>query len=334
MTFSGRFVLNIIQFASQQGADYSELLELSGFSAHELCNEDFRVEAEVYNRVLEACIHQTDDKAFGLHLGEHLSLSAAGLIYQIVQTSSTVREALQYCCDFANLGCRALPLSLREVGNELAVDMIPDPLWLETSPESVHHTADGTLAFTLREFHNLTHQKHQPTKVSIPYGKKENRLEYERVFKCPVDYNGELVSMYFRMEDVEQKVITSNYALLQVLVQHAQEKLAAIETETGFTTVVKRSIMNMVKPQFPTIEEVAASLNLSVRSFQRKLKEFGKTYKELLDEVRLDLATAYLKKPDLSISEIAYLLDYSEPSAFNRSFKRWTGQTPSQFRSK
>ncbi|MGB0917313.1 MAG: AraC family transcriptional regulator ligand-binding domain-containing protein [Flavobacteriales bacterium] len=332
MTFSGRFVLNIIQLASQQGADFSKLLALSGFSANQLCDEDFRVESEVYGRVLDGALSATNDAAFGLHIGEHLSLSAAGLIYQIVQTSSTVEEALQYCCDFANLGCRALPLSLRKTKDEMIVELIPDPIWAQSSATSVHHTADGILAFTLREFQNLTLQKHQPTAVHIPYGTRENRAEYERVFRCPVHYDSEVIAMHFKLAHVQEPIITSDYKLLQILVSHAEEKLQAIEGEVGFTSVVKRSIMNMVKPKFPTIEEVAASLNLSIRSFQRKLKEFGKTYKELLDEVRLDLAKSYLKKPDLTIGEIAYLLDYSEPSAFIRSFKRWTNKTPSQYK--
>jgi len=330
MTFSGRFVLNIIQFAAQQGADFQKLLSISGGSIEELSNEEFRVEASIYNAVIEAALKNTQDHALGLHIGEHLSLSAAGLIYQIVQTSSTVEEALQYCCDFANLGCRALPLSLRKTKDEMIVELIPDPIWAESSAASVHHTADGILAFTLREFQNLTLQKHQPTAVHTPYGTRENRVEYERVFKCPVIYSSDIISMHFKLEHVQEPIITSDYNLLQVLVSHAEEKLQDIEGEAGFTSVVKRSIMNMVKPKFPTIEEVAASLNLSVRSFQRKLKEYEKTYKDLLDEVRLDLAKSYLKKPELSIGEIAYLLDYSEPSAFIRSFKRWTGKTPTQ----
>lgn len=332
MTFSGRFVLNIIQFASQQGADFRRLVNLTGHSVEDLSQEELRLEADIYDRVLQACLDETGDTSLGLHLGEHLSLSAAGLISQIVQTSATVEEALQYCCDFANLGCRALPLSLRNSENELIIDLIPDPVWYASSPASVHHTADGILAFTLREFQNLTHQKQLPTKVCIPYGTKENRSEYERVFKCPVHLGGNVISLSLRMEDAKQPVVTRDYALLQILVRHAEERLAAIRSDSGFTTIVKRSIVNMVKPQFPTIEEVAANLNLSVRSFQRKLKEFGKTYKQLLDEVRLDLATSYLKNPDLSISEVAYLLNYSEPSAFVRSFKRWTGTTPSQYK--
>ncbi|MGK0385205.1 MAG: AraC-like DNA-binding protein [Bacteroidia bacterium] len=332
MTFSGRFVLNIIQFATQQGAGFNQLLALSGCSIEELSIEESRVEGSIYNAVIEAALKNTQDHALGLHLGEHLSLSAAGLIYQIVQTSSTVEEALQYCCDFANLGCRALPLSLRKTKDEMIVELIPDPIWAESSAASVHHTADGILAFTLREFQNLTLQKHQPTAVHIPYGTRKNRAEYERVFKCPVHYDTEVIAMHFKLEHVQEPVVTSDYNLLQVLVNHAEEKLQDIVGEVGFTSVVKRSIMNMVKPKFPTIEEVAASLNLSVRSFQRKLKEFGKTYKGLLNEVRLDLAKSYLKKPELSIGEIAYLLDYSEPSAFIRSFKRWTKKTPSQYK--
>jgi AraC-like DNA-binding protein len=332
MTFSGRFVLNVIQFASQQGADFQQLLQLAEFPIEQLLKDDFRVEADVYDRVLVAALKATSDPTLGLHMGEHMSLSAAGLIYQIVQTSSTVEEALQYCCDFANLGCRALPFSLRKTKSELILEMKPDPIWLETSPNSVFQTIDGSLAFTLREFQNLTLQKHLPTAVHIPHGKRQDRMEYERVFRCPVVFDTEVAAIHFKLEHVNQTIITSDYGLLQVLVQHAEAKLADIQNDTGFTTVVKRSIMNMVKPKFPSIEEVAASLNLSVRSFQRKLKEFGKTYKELLDEVRSDLAKSYLRKPELSIGEIAFLLDYSEPSAFIRSFKRWTGVTPSEYK--
>ena len=111
-----------------------------------------------------------------------------------------------------------------------------------------------------------------------------------------------------------------------------QEKLAAMEGQLGFATIVKQSIINLVKPQFPTIEQVAANLNLSVRTLQRRLKAEGLTYKAVLDELRRQFALDYLKNDALSIKEIAYLLDYAESSSFVRSFKRWTGKSPQEFR--
>jgi len=133
---------------------------------------------------------------------------------------------------------------------------------------------------------------------------------------------------------VEERVITSDYKLLQILVQHAREKLVALNVEFGFVTVVKQSILHLVKPQFPTIEQVAANLNLSVRTLQRRLTAEGVTYKLLLDELKQQLALDYLKNKELSIREIAYLLDYAEPSSFIRSFKRWTGETPKAYKLK
>lgn len=73
---------------------------------------------------------------------------------------------------------------------------------------------------------------------------------------------------------------------------------------------------------------------MSVRTFQRKLKEVGHSYKELIDELRKDFALSYPKNPDLSIGEVAYLLNYADGSAFNRSFKRWTGRSPREYRLK
>ena len=116
--------------------------------------------------------------------------------------------------------------------------------------------------------------------------------------------------------------------------QHAREKLATLNVEFGFVTVVKQSILHLVKPQFPTIEQVAANLNLSVRTLQRRLTAEGVTYKLLLDELKQQLALDYLKNKELSIREIAYLLDYAEPSSFIRSFKRWTGKTPKAYKAK
>ena len=118
-----------------------------------------------------------------------------------------------------------------------------------------------------------------------------------------------------------------------MLVSHAEEKLQDFSRSNGFYHTVKRSIVNLVRPEFPTIDQVAGHLNMSVRTFQRKLKVEGYSFKELIDELRQEFAIGYLKKEELSVSEIAYLLNYSDASTFIRSFKRWMGVTPREYRS-
>lgn len=332
MQFRARFIANIIQFAAQQGVDKRKLLAITGKEMDTLCAEELMFEAPIYNAVVEKAIELGGDDLIGLHLGEYLSLSAAGLIVQIAQSSRTVLEALQYMVEYANLGCQALPFQLKELADEWELSLSPNELWLEQSPISVRHTIDGNLVFSIREFHTLTSQKYNPIRINFAYPRPKNISEYKRIFNCPIRFDQPLTAIYLDKKVVQEKVVTSDYRLLQLLIQYAQEKLATMEGQLGFATIVKQSIINLVKPQFPTIEQVAANLNLSVRTLQRRLKEEGLTYKQVLDELKRQFAIDYLTNKDLSVKEIAYLLDYAEPSSFIRSFKRWTGKSPKEFR--
>jgi AraC-like DNA-binding protein len=95
---------------------------------------------------------------------------------------------------------------------------------------------------------------------------------------------------------------------------------------------VKVALLEHLPSGHVSEEEIAQGLHLSLRTLQRKLRDEGTSYKELLDETRRELATEYIKNPHVSISEITYLLGFSEPSNFSRAFKRWTGSSPSAFR--
>jgi len=81
-----------------------------------------------------------------------------------------------------------------------------------------------------------------------------------------------------------------------------------------------------------SLERIADALSMSGRTLQRKLREHKTSHQELLDQMRKDLAMRYLEEPEMAICEVAYLLGFSESSALHRAFKRWTGQTPSEFR--
>jgi len=332
MAFTGRFIANIAHFASKQGANLNELIALSGKSLEELCAEECFVEDVVYNSVIEQAVLKTGDDFLGLHAGENMNLAAAGLIAQISQTSKTVKQALEYCCQFANLGCSALPMQLIEESSTYKLTMTPQRLWQEQSPLAVRHTAEGMLAFTIREFHALLLQQHFPQQIHLPWKRPTNTSELERVLSCLIKFEQNDIAVFFEKEHIESKIVTSDYNLLRILVAHAEEKSAQLAQELGFAAQVKQSVIALVKPAFPTIDQVAGHLNLSPRTLQRKLQDEGATYKRLLDDLRMEFAVGYLKRPELSIGEIAYLLNYADTSSFTRSFKRRTGKSPKDYR--
>ena len=333
MHFNGRFVLTLAQLAARQGADLNKLLSLSGRTIEELSAKECILDAKAYNTFIEAVISTTGDEFFGLHAGEDLNLTAAGLVVQIAQTSDTVRQALEYCCEFSNLGCSALPANLREEKDYYLYTFTPDPLWLQQSPISVRHTLEGYLAFTIKEFQSLTRNKKLPHEVWLTFSRPQDIREMERVLGCPVLFNQPENAIVLDKSHLEEKVISSDYDLLQVLVDHAYQRLSQFDDRLGFYEAVKRSAVNLINPEFPSLEQLAAHLNMSVRTFQRKLKAEGYSYTDIIDELKKDFALSYLKRKELSVSEVAYLLNYAEPGTFIRSFKRWTGKTPNDYRS-
>jgi AraC-like DNA-binding protein len=98
------------------------------------------------------------------------------------------------------------------------------------------------------------------------------------------------------------------------------------------TDQVKNLLRLMLKQQPPSSEVIAEKLGISSRTLQRKLGEEGTHYKDVLNELRLELALYFLRNTDLSLENIAYELGYRESRSFYRSFKQWTGRTAGSYR--
>ena len=332
MAFNGRFVLNLIQFAARQQVGTDELVALSGSSIDELGQESCIIEDVAYNAVIEQAIASSGDAYFGLHAGEHLNMSAAGIVVQIAQTSETVKQAMELCCKYANLGCSALPLSLFEEDSHYRLTMTPRALWQTQSPLAVRHTTEGMLAFLIRQFGSLTHTKHKPIAIHVTWPEPMDSAEYRRVYDAPIYFGKSQVAILLKKSHLHAQVTTSDYRLLNILVAYAEEKSAKLRNEQGLVAMVKESIIKLLKPSFPTIGQVASHLNMSQRTLQRRLKKEGYVYQTVLDNLKMEFAESYLKRPDLTIGEVAYLLNYVDASTFTRSFRRWVGKTPGEYR--
>ena len=95
---------------------------------------------------------------------------------------------------------------------------------------------------------------------------------------------------------------------------------------------IKDHLLGALSDGCPTLDEISEALDLPAWTIQRRLAEGGIAYKELVEETRKELALSYLKQPHLPLTEIAFLLGYSELSAFSRAFHRWTGVAPRRYR--
>ena len=154
---------------------------------------------------------------------------------------------------------------------------------------------------------------------------------YGEFFGCPVQAEGKRYALVFEKTLLEQDLPDANPLLARINDESVTEYLARYDL-ADFVTQVRRILIERLTESKPDQVSIARELNVSVRQLQRELQDRGVTFKGLVEEVRRDLAISYLSEKTKSIGEITYLLGYTEPANFGRSFKKWTGQTPAAFR--
>ena len=119
---------------------------------------------------------------------------------------------------------------------------------------------------------------------------------------------------------------------LKQFLQHSPADLLARPDAGDSLTSQIRRLLGRDCQQWPDLESVARQLHSSPQTLRRRLREEGSSFQELKDHLRRDLAIYHLGRNDLDIQAIAEQLGFSEPSAFHRAFKKWTGLTPGAYR--
>jgi AraC-like DNA-binding protein len=152
-----------------------------------------------------------------------------------------------------------------------------------------------------------------------------------RVFGSVVRFGASESHLTFRTADLDAAVPSANPALLEVFERHATAIADRLDEYGPVGRRVVNVMANRVKGAAPTIDAVAMELAISTRSIQRALQEEGTSYQLLLDDVRRELAIRHLAVPGTSATQVAFLTGFSEPSAFARAFRRWTGSTPGAY---
>ena len=153
---------------------------------------------------------------------------------------------------------------------------------------------------------------------------------YERFFGCPVTYGGDSTVISIGEVELQRPLLTANPDLGRMYEQLTRDYLKKID-RADFPGRVHSELVKLLPAGVSGKEQVAAALNMSTRTLYNKLESAGTTYREVLDNTRRSLAEEYIRQ-DLPIYEIAYLIGFSDTANFSRAFKKWTGQSPVEYR--
>ncbi len=310
------------------GLDARRIQAEAGFEDEELVDPDRLLPVDRFYRIWELADRAWGRPGLGLHAGRVVPFGALEVLDYLLLTSPTVEEGMTQVA-------RSFPLTTRTVRYEISLEgdhAVCAMVWRMSPRGIMFHLRDFSLAvFTGRIFHA---SGRRPERVELHGPPLAGEDEYARVFGAPTALRAARNAMVFAMDAWRQPHARRDDDLNRTLRRHA-DLLIERQTDGGAERVadrVRTELLRTAQVGLIPVEQVAARLAMSARTLQRRLRAEGTTFDEVGTDVRASLAREYLGDRGLNISEVAYLVGFSESSAFSRAFRRWTGQTPQAFR--
>ncbi len=336
--FGEEFMPSVRKIDAVWARQIAELLEVRGLPPQLVLREvgldwkkvrepDARIPYAKHAALLEAAAEHLDDPCFGLHFASRVDILDAGTIGYVVANSPKLGDAFRNLATYHRVITEGVRLGLKIEDRFAVVSMeIIDPM---VRRQQQIYEAGATMIVNLSRF--VTGRRLIPEWVEFRHSRKDDLDEFERYFGSAVHFGRRRTAVILKRAHLDLPCRSADERLLRVLKGYCDEIL----TQRSEARDLKNDIEHLVATQLPsgavTKEHVARELGMSPRTLARRLDSLGTSFGQILDGVRHQLALRYLGEPDARTSQIAYLLGYSEPSAFNHAFRRWTGVSPSEF---
>ncbi len=329
-TFSGSKVSRVALAPLVAGLEgtrvtIEELLAGTGLQARDLEDPDLRLPREVVGDLWRRAARLTGDEAFGLHAAERLQRGNMEMMEYLVRNSPTVREAIDRLVRYAPLLADELFFAL-DVEGERAL------LSFRTGGRAFPPVA---IEFILAVLHRFATASLEPPvrlrAVWFAFAQPSDIREHQRVFGVEPGFEREMNALVFDATILDRPLVRVDEKLGAVLKHQASLLVERLPRASALSERVRQLIAERLAEGDATAAAIARQLNMSTRTLHRRLAEAGSSYRALLDQVRHASALRFLEQGEKSLGEIAHALGFSDPSAFRKAFKRWTGAGPAEY---
>ena len=310
------------------GANLGEVVPSLGVSPDALVDPEARLPTELFFKLCEEATPLTGDPDFGLHAGERVPHGALEVLEYATRASPNIHEALLRVARY---------YALLSTNFTVAIEVSGDSgrLWFQRPVVMAmpRHAVELPLALLVVRGRELTGKAWPMRRVGFTHERPANTSEHERIFGPRVVFGQPCDELVFDCSWLDEPLLTADPALSSVLERYAETLVAKLPAQGSFIADARSAVAKALSGRDPSLQATAERLHMSTRTLRRKLQAEGTSHQGVVESVRRDLAGRYLLDESLGIGEIAYLLGFSEASAFHRAFKRWTGETPAEFRS-
>jgi AraC-like DNA-binding protein len=284
--------------------------------------------ASTFAAILNEAARATNDDCFGLHFGEHFDPKDIGPLIYVALNSPTIGAGIQNVERYLHVYDSSAKWSFEVEGQRGSIRFVLTDLDVKDLRQSNEHG----MALVLNTLRMMLGSQWAPLEVQFAHGVPEQLAEHHRIFRAPVLFGFDTNTLVIDRSLTEAQVPAADGKLYPIVKRYLDQTLNAIPQEDELFTTVRKTIAESMREGDPTLARVAKKLAVSPRTLERRLEERGMRFKKLMDDTRRRFAMDYLEAREHTLTEVAFLLGYSEVSAFNRAFKRWTGVTPMHYR--
>ena len=317
----------------KSGVDASQIFLRHGIDTAVFSNPDARIPISVWDGITRDAAAIIPEPSFGLLAAQCWHPSSLGALGYAWLTSSTLRTGLGRLVRYWRLLGEGSSGDLEETadGLRLVIDRHGSQPIRDDVVEAV--VVDFITSMVLGMCRMNAGESFRPHAVHLHRKQPVDTSPYLEFFGCEVKFGANGDFMLFSRHDVESALPTANRQLAATMDRILVERLAQLD-KSNVVARCQSQLLEQLSSGAVTEESMASQLHMSRRTLQRKLAEADVTYKQLVDDTRRDLALRHLDDHSYSITDVTFLLGFSQQSAFTRAFKRWTGMSPSEYRAR
>ena len=322
----GTWAVAVAQAIDATGLDSKAVFKQAGIDLASARDSSTRIPSDRMTRVYELAEEVTDDPAFGLAIAEHIHPTSLHALGYSLFASRTLESFCGRIVRYFRLVTTNAETELQRTEDSYRLVMVP------TVGRMAYPPQDAWLATIVRFTRETYRHDFAPRRVELRRPEPSKNIEkFTEFFQAPIDFGSDANVLEIATQDMLAQLPAANPELARQNDQLVLELLARLDRD-DIITQVRSELVELLPSGDCTKERVAAHLNMSERTLQNRLMDKGTSYRELLAEMRKELAEQYIRQGLHSVSDVAYLLGFSEISSFSRAFRTWTGVSASEYR--
>jgi AraC-like DNA-binding protein len=318
-------VAPLVRALEREPKALGELFAKTDLTKEIVADAEARVSPAQFCVAWAEAVRLSGDPALALAIADSTPAGAFGIVEYVCRSQRTVRDALEQWCRYLAILDDAVDVGLVDHGEHTSLRVLRES---EAPAPASHELCFALVVARARELAPGVHVS------EVRYAHRTNDAvvaRHRKFFDAPVVFGARRTEIVFDKDVLDITLATADENLLAILVPTAEAKRVRRSKDPPLTEQVTRALRAALSNDDAQLDVIAKRMGMTERSLQRRLKDEGSSFQTLREQTRRELADRYLGE-DLSLSEIAFLLGFSEPSAFFRAFKRWTGKTPLEHR--